>query len=152
MYYFIWSLNIGLTVLCSCFSYITDYPEVVANYNSPYNRSSKPSGAERFCSSLFPCLCDKNKNDYIDNKDTSAKLLESRPTNENGGNLSAPPNNVSHDGGVTPTEAGMAYRHGPTPSAPVITDPDAYFEPNIKPHFYDRSDSLPDSVPVQASS
>ena len=122
------------------------------NYSSPHNRSSKPSGAERFFSTLFPCLCEKHKRENYDNKDTSTKLLESRPTNENGGSAGAPPSSTSHDGGVTPTDAGMAYRQGPTPSAPVISDPQSYFEPNVKPHFYDRSDSLPDSVPVQASS
>ena len=124
----------------------------MVNYSTPHNRSSKPTGAQGVLSTLFPCLCDSNTRDTVDNKDTSTKLLESRPTNENGGTGGAPPTGTSHDGGVTPTEAGMAYRQGPTPSAPVITDPQAYFEPNIKPHFYDRSDSLPDSVPVQASS
>lgn len=129
-----------------------DYPAVVANYSSPNNRSSKPSGAERFFSSIFPCLCDKNNRDASDNKDTSTKLLDSRTTNENGSNIGAPPPDYSHDGGLTPTDAGMAYRKGPTPSAPVITDPQTLYEPNVKPHFYDRSESLPDSVPVQASS
>lgn len=138
--------------MLSYLSSFADYPEVVASYNSPYNRSSKPSGAERFFSSIFPCLCDRNKGDNVDNKDTSAKLLESHPANENGGTVGAPPHNTSNDGGLTPTDAGMAYRKGPTPSAPVIVDPQTFYEPNVKPHFYDRSDSLPDSVPVQASS